>query len=209
MPTNKDDRRAYRIRFYYLRDLIINVESFILDKHNKKIYNCKCPMCFSDRGYVRYSQAFIPCRKCGQTGKKSTLKDIKRSDDFKLKISQANMKFKLKNNPHWKPMSTDAKKIARSVRTRIWQNIKNVERKSSQQLTGISWEDLKTYLESRFLPGMTWENYSKYGWHIDHIRPLSSFDLTDKVQLEQACHYSNLQPLWAKDNISKGAKHEA
>lgn len=41
------------------------------------------------------------------------------------------------------------------------------------------------------------------GWHIDHIKPLCSFDLKDKVQFKEACHYSNLQPLWAKDNLNK------
>jgi hypothetical protein len=50
---------------------------------------------------------------------------------------------------------------------------------------------------------MTWENWSVNGWHIDHIKPLSSFDLTDTEQLKEACSYNNLQPLWAKDNLKK------
>ena len=64
-------------------------------------------------------------------------------------------------------------------------------------------EELKIYLESKFLPGMTWDNWSKDGWHIDHVVPLASFDLTNKEQFDKACHYTNLQPLWAKDNLSK------
>lgn len=64
--------------------------------------------------------------------------------------------------------------------------------------------ELRAHLETRFLPGMTWENYG--AWHIDHVRPLASFDLTDRAQLLQACHYTNLQPLWARDNRSKGAR---
>lgn len=69
---------------------------------------------------------------------------------------------------------------------------------------GCSIEEFKKHLESRFQPGMTWDNYSHSGWHIDHIIPLSSFDLTDEQQLKKACHFTNLQPLWASDNIKKG-----
>jgi len=69
---------------------------------------------------------------------------------------------------------------------------------------GCSIDELKVYLESKFQNGMTWNNYGK--WHIDHIMPLASFDLTDYEQVKQACNYKNLQPLWAEDNLKKGAK---
>lgn len=66
---------------------------------------------------------------------------------------------------------------------------------------GCSLEYLKSYLESKFSPGMTWQN--RHLWHIDHIRPLAMFDLTDRAQFLEACNYKNLQPLWAEDNLSK------
>lgn len=69
---------------------------------------------------------------------------------------------------------------------------------------GCSIEELKQHLENRFWPGMSWDNYGE--WHIDHIVPLSSFDLEDRNQFLEACHYTNLQPLWAKDNLVKGRK---
>ncbi len=71
---------------------------------------------------------------------------------------------------------------------------------------GCSIELFKEYIEERFKDGMTWDNWSLYGWHLDHIIPLSSFDLTDRSQYLRACHYTNLQPLWARDNLSKGNK---
>lgn len=70
---------------------------------------------------------------------------------------------------------------------------------------GCSVEELKTYLESKWQSGMTWDNWARDGWHIDHVRPLAGFDLSDCEQLKVACHHTNLQPLWAKDNIAKGS----
>ena len=64
------------------------------------------------------------------------------------------------------------------------------------------------HLEALFQPGMTWDNHAIDGWHIDHIRPCTSFDLTDPEQQRQCFHYTNLQPLWAFDNISKSDKWE-
>lgn len=69
---------------------------------------------------------------------------------------------------------------------------------------GCSLEEFKKHIESKFKPGMNWDNHGQYGWHIDHIKPLSSFNLNDVNQLNEACHFTNLQPLWAKDNLVKG-----
>ena len=74
------------------------------------------------------------------------------------------------------------------------------------KLLGCSFKEAKEYLELKFKDGMSWDNFGK--WHIDHIRPLASFDLTDVNQQLIAGHYTNLQPLWASENISKGSKYE-
>ena len=71
---------------------------------------------------------------------------------------------------------------------------------------GCSVGEFKLYLEVQFQPGMVWENYG-VEWHIDHITPLSWFDLSDKEQFSKACHYSNLQPLWKDENFSKGNRY--
>ena len=67
-------------------------------------------------------------------------------------------------------------------------------------------EELWVHLERQFTQGMTKENHGKYGWHVDHIKPCSSFDLSDIEQQKLCFHYTNLQPLWAKDNIKKSNK---
>lgn len=74
------------------------------------------------------------------------------------------------------------------------------------QLLGCSASELKIYLENRFTLGMTWDNYGRNGWHIDHIIPCSVFDLKNPEQQKKCFHYTNLQPLWAIDNYAKGNK---
>lgn len=98
-------------------------------------------------------------------------------------------------------------KIKFRIRDRLRKALKTNQKKGSAiEDLGCTIEELKLHLESKFHPGMTWDNYGLHGWHIDHIKPLIRFNLEDIDQFKQACHYSNLQPLWAKDNLSKGAK---
>lgn len=80
--------------------------------------------------------------------------------------------------------------------------------KKTMELVGCTIEQLWDHLEKQFKPEMTKENYGT--WHVDHIRPCASFDdLTDPKQQAECFHYTNLQPLWAHQNISKGAKYES
>lgn len=74
----------------------------------------------------------------------------------------------------------------------------------TEALLGCSFEQFKSFLEAKFLPGMTWGNRGINGWHIDHIIPLSS--ASDRDEMERLCHFTNMQPLWAGDNYAKGAK---
>lgn len=73
----------------------------------------------------------------------------------------------------------------------------------SLDLIGCTPETLRLIVESKFEPGMTWDNYGS-AWHVDHIIPLSAYDLTDPKQQRQAFHYTNLQPMWAHENMAKG-----
>lgn len=96
-------------------------------------------------------------------------------------------------------------RLPRILRCRLNQAVKhNYKAGSAVTDLGCSIGNLKLHLESKFLPGMTWSNWSRTGWHIDHIKPLSIFDLSNPAQVKTACHYTNLQPLWYRDNIRKG-----
>jgi len=97
-------------------------------------------------------------------------------------------------------------KLRRNLRNRLWYALKG-ERKvgSAVRDLGCSIDFLKKHLESKFQPGMSWDNYGvgNNKWSVDHITPISLFDLTDRKQLLKACNYVNLQPLWSSDNSRK------
>ena len=98
-------------------------------------------------------------------------------------------------------------KLSESLRRRLRCALNgNYKSGSAVRDLGCTIDELKSYLESKFQSGMTWDNWTIDGWHIDHIKPLASFDLTDRKQMLEACHYTNLQPLWATDNLSKSDK---
>lgn len=102
------------------------------------------------------------------------------------------------------------KNLRSSLRTRIKRILgnKGLKKVSSIKDLGCSLSYLKTYLESKWQPGMSWDNYGKgHGkWNIDHIKALANFTLIDLDQQREAVHYTNLQPLWELDNIRKGNK---
>jgi hypothetical protein len=74
------------------------------------------------------------------------------------------------------------------------------------KLIGCSCSELKSHIESLWLPGMTWENKAYYGWHIDHIMPCASFDLSKPEEQKKCFHFLNLQPLWWIDNLKKTSR---
>lgn len=114
-------------------------------------------------------------------------------------------KSKISNNVNFK--------LAHNLRARLKQAIKkNQKTGSAVKDLGCSIQKLKEYLESQFHNNrhtgdeMTWNNYGFEGWHIDHIKPLASFNLSNREQFLEACHYTNLQPLWVEDHQIKTAE---
>lgn len=108
--------------------------------------------------------------------------------------------------------------ITNKIRKRVWRYLKRkIKGKGHHHkdkgletttLLGCSFEQFKFHIESLFQPGMSWANWTFNGWHLDHIRPISSFDSQNKEELKKVWHYTNLQPIWAKDNLEKGAKYD-
>lgn len=100
-------------------------------------------------------------------------------------------------------------KLLKTLRSRLGSAVKNqnaIKSDKTLELVGCSVPFLRGYLEAKFKTGMTWENHGE--WHIDHIKPCASFNLLDNKEQEKCFHYTNLQPLWCHENLSKGAKHD-
>lgn len=104
----------------------------------------------------------------------------------------------------WK--SQPHNRLAQNTRTRVSGLLRgHVKSAPTLVLLGCSLEQLKAHLEAQFKPGMSWDNYGQ--WHVDHKRPCASFDLS-KPEDQRACfHYTNLQPLWAKENRVKNSRY--
>lgn len=122
------------------------------------------------------------------------------------KIYRQKNKNKLKIQKNIWAKNSLKHKIANNLRRRINHALKGENKsKNTLNLLGCSIEYLKEYLSYKFQNGMSWDNYGE--WHIDHIKPCCLFDLSDPNQQKECFHYTNLQPLWAIDNIKKSYKY--
>lgn len=120
------------------------------------------------------------------------------------KRKRAELSAKEKERYHTDPIFR-IKKLLRSRIRKALRFGKGAKSARTLDLLGCSVDYLRQHLESKFLEGMTWENYGKGAgkWSMDHIKPCAAFDLTDSEQQKVCFHFSNMQPLWDLDNIRK------
>jgi hypothetical protein len=136
-------------------------------------------------------------KKYNASEKARARKKAYRTSEQGHKVQRAYHKEQKKNNPNYN--------LSKLLRARLNKVVKGESKKGSAVSDlGCTIDFLRTYIESLWQPGMSWDNYGE--WHLDHDVPLASFDLTNREEFLKANHYSNLQPLWAIDNLSKGAK---
>ena len=153
------------------------------------------------------------CKECRSIYRQGKYKEVKAEYYLRYKDRQKELQQLNKNKINARKREREKKRrqndvdyrIKKNLRGRIYKAIKrNSKSLSTMFLIGCSIEELKTHLSSMFIEGMSWNNYGK--WHIDHIKPCDSFDLSDPTQQKECFHYSNLQPLWAIENIKKSNK---
>lgn len=105
--------------------------------------------------------------------------------------------------------SDAAFRLTQNMKRMLRDNLLSKNGARAERILGYSMNDLRRHLERQFLAGMSWDNYGKGGWHIDHITPISSFreaHLTGTTDFHACWSLTNLRPLWEKDNLAKGRK---
>ena len=221
----RNDERSDEQKKLYLEEKKYKEELYLLQEQGKR----RCRICdeikvldefpndFSSRVFFNKKSYCKPCAHTKWRVPRS------KTAEYKMKKSISDKKYREKpqvierinersreryyNDIHYK--------LKLSIRNRVNKVIKTKNQKKLGSFVtnlGCTVEELITHLESKFYANpetgemMSWKNHSKKGWHIDHIKPLSSFNLEDPKQFKEACDYRNLQPLWWKENLSKGNK---
>lgn len=199
---------AVRIKYKKLAD---DKRKRIIEIHGpgdtKRCKSCEklLPLCEYYKAPTGFRGVHSKCRLCVQA-----INAEKRTAETRRKRAEYTKKWRAENKE--KRNQYEAKKQAAdpsykafvSTRKRISGLIRSGAKVSkTRTLIGCSPDFLRAHLEAQFKPGMTWDNYGRNGWHIDHIYPCSAFDLTDPEEQKRCFHYSNLQPMWESDNCRK------
>ena len=172
-----------------------NVKEIVINKKIKKeCTKCKVSKTL-DKFYLAKNKGTIrsACKECASKARKLYYQTHRKETIQQTTQYQNNRR---KTDPGFK--------MKRNLRCRLYHALKSQNAKKSNRtlkLTGCTVPFLMGYIESKFKDGMTWENYGT--WHMDHIYPCSKFDLTKDEEQRKCFHYTNLQPLWASENISK------
>jgi hypothetical protein len=150
------------------------------DKESNKRYRIRNRLMLNEKAKIKNKELYYDNKD----------KILQRHKDYKRNKYNTDPNFRLINN----------------IRSRIHNTIdRKYKHHKSYDLLGCTVYELKTYLTKKFTKGMTWENRGLFGWHIDHIKPCASFDLTKESEQKKCFHYTNLQPLWWWKNLSKSA----
>jgi len=199
-------------------------EKPVSEFHHRKLFkDGYYPQCRTCRGtkHIQNSKVVNDLKKCGTCQQikplnqfhknKSTLSGYSSSCKNCRTLYNVNNKDSINN--YRRSYSTNRRrndltyKLGANLRHRVNMAVKGfVKSKTTMELVGCTIEELTQYLESQFTGNMSWDNYGKGGWHVDHIVPCSAFDLSDPVEQKQCFHYTNLQPLWESDNLAKSNK---
>ena len=164
----------------------------------------QCSMCFVVKDMSSFYKKQSKCISC----LKIIREENKEKTSLRMKEYHVKNRERKKEYERNKYKSDINNKLSLLLRGRIRHAMKGGQKPASAvKDMGCTVQELRVHLESQFKDGMTWENHGVFGWHIDHKKPLAMFNLANRESFLQACHYTNLQPLWWVDNVKKGSRY--
>jgi len=188
------------------------------DKRNgvKYGYSNRCKVCRRVY-YNEYNNKIINLEKTRKRHRENYWnnhdKELKRTAEKHKKNSEKEKEYRKKNrikiNERIKKQYTENEifrlRTNMKNRVKLFLNSRQITKKNTTfEIVGCNPKELKEHIEKQFKTGMSWDNHGFFGWHIDHIIPLSSAKTEEDVY--KLCHYTNLQPLWGEENLKKGTK---
>ena len=210
--TEEDKKKAYKKKYYQEhREILLRkqkkyqAENSDKVKIYKKKYRCENPVYIKiyrkeNSEHIKTKQKVYRYKNSEDI--KSKMKEYRIKNADRLKIYRQNYKRnRLKTDPSFK--------MVENLRSRLYQALKSQSAKKDEttlELCGASQEFVWNHLISKFKEGMTRDNNNPKGWHVDHIIPMISFNLSDPEERKKCCHYTNLQPLWWWENLEKSDK---
>ena len=156
------------------------------------------------RNWAKNKQNFKASIRRYRENNKEKIQEMQRSRSQRPEVKERNNFLARERNK--KRKKTDQYRISQCLRHRLFMTLKRagaVKISKTFDLLGCSFDFFKSHLESKFLPGMTWENRGKFTWHIDHIIPVSKFNLVDPEEQKKCFHHTNLAPRWATTRIAR------
>lgn len=193
-----------------------NINEFPKNSRSKDGFNCVCKICVNEinKKYRKDNHEKVKeARKAHYQAniEKMRLEKIKYNDKTKEKKKAYDLIYRELNKDKIKKYKKDwelankdnpINKIKKNLRRRINHVLKNNKKSNTTfELIGCTPEFFKDYIASLFKDGMSWDNYGE--WHIDHITPCFTFDLSKPEEQNKCFHYSNQRPLWAKENLTR------
>lgn len=184
-------------------ELPLTPEFFVRNCLMKNGFRIICKVCLYKQKKIDYDNVpkeIMTERQHNSYSKYKEVRKQKSREYYKNNRKKAMLRAKCKrqNNP--------LVRLSINYRNRINGLIKRNVGTHLEDLVGCSLPELKQHLENQFKENMDWSNWGIKGWHIDHIKPCSSFNLLDESEQKKCFHYTNLQPLWWYENISKRNK---
>jgi len=207
---NKEERKNYQEKYYKK-----NREKLLEQKKEYEKINKKNRKNYQEKYYEKNKEKLKKQAKEYRIVNEEKIKEKRKKDYLKNREMVLEQRKEYAKTNREKINKYSQKKRKEDISFKLSQNLSGRVRDAlngkskinhTAELIGCSIKELKQHLEKQFKEGMKWENYGFRGWHIDHILPCASFNLLIEDEQKKCFHYTNLQPLWAKENLQKGKK---